>query len=178
MIRVVVGDLVSRSEEAVMRPIRSDLAPLTPASRDLGARAGPLVERRLADVGHIPVGGAVITAGGDLPATFLIHVVTSAEGEPQTPATVRQAVRNGLRRAADWGIASLALPPLGISVGVMGAEEGAQALTKMLVEHMAEGVPPTELVIVVSSGYEEQVFNRVVGEVASGEGSPRSEEAR
>ena len=162
MIRVEVGDLTSRTEEAVMRPIRSDLAPVTPGSRDVAARAGPLIDKRLNDVGRLPVGGAVITPAGDLPTSFLIHVVTSAEDEPHAPSTIRLAVRNGLRRAADWGIESLALPPLGISVGSMGAEEGAEALTDLLLNHLAEGVPPTELVVVVSSAYEEQVFHQVV----------------
>lgn len=162
MIRVEPGELWSREEEAVLRPIRSDLAPMTPAARDLGLRAGPGVAARLEAAGVIPVGGAVITPAGDLAAGFLIHVVTSAVDEPQTTATVQRALKNGLRRAADWGIASLALPPLGISVGDMGAEDGAQVLAEILVDHLGEGQPPLDLVVVVGSAYEEQVVGRVV----------------
>lgn len=165
MIRVELGDLASRAEEAILRPIRSDLAPMTPAARDLGARAGARVAARLEAAGVLPVGGAVITPAGDLAASFLIHVVTSAVDEPQSPTTVQRALKNGLRRAADWGIASLALPPLGISVGDMGAEEGAQVLAEILVDHLGEGQPPLELVVVVGSAYEEQVLGRVVADL-------------
>lgn len=165
MIRVEIGDLTTRGEEAVLRPVRSDLAPVTVASRELGTRAGPDLARRLDAIGRIPVGGAVITPAGDLATSFLIHVVTSAEDEPQTPLSVQRSVRNGLRRAADWGVASLALPPLGISVGTMEAEDAARSLVEMLVDHLAEGAPPLDLVVVVSSAYEEQIFSNLVSEL-------------
>lgn len=162
MIRVVVGDLMSRSEEAVMRPIRSDLAPTTVASRDLAGAAGDEVRTRLEAVGRLPVGGAVITPAGNLPSSFLIHVVGSAEDEPQTPYTIQRALKNGLRRAADWGVASLALPPLGISVGTMEAEEAARTLVEVLVDHLNEGQPPLELTVVVATPYEEQILTQLV----------------
>ena len=162
MIRVEIGTLVSRAEEAVVRPIRSDLAPMTVAARDLGLAAGPDVAARLEANGRIPLGGAVLTKAGGLPSSFLIHVVTCAEDEPQTPSSVERAVRNGLRRAADLGIASLALPPLGISVGTLEAEDSARALVAVLTEHLEAGEPPLDLVVVVSSEYEAQVFSGMV----------------
>ena len=164
MISVVVGDLVERTEEAVMRPVRSDLAPLTPASRDLGLGAGEKMQSRLAQLGVVPVGGAVLTPAGDLTTSYLIHTVTADPEEPQTSLTVQKAVRNGLRRAADLGISSLALPPLGLSVGSMGAEETARVLVELLVNHLDEGRPPLDIVIVVANEYEEEVFSAAVTE--------------
>lgn len=164
MIRVVVGVLSERGEEAVMRPVRSDLAPLTPGSRDVALKAGEAMQTRLAQLGSVPVGGAVITPGGALDAAFVIHVVTADLDEPQTAVTVQKAVRNGLRRAADLEIASLALPPLGLSVGSMGAEEAAEVLVTLLVNHLDEGHAPHDLVLVVANEYEESVFSAAVEE--------------
>jgi O-acetyl-ADP-ribose deacetylase (regulator of RNase III) len=162
LITVVVGELADQANEAVMRPVRSDLAPLTVGARDVGLAAGELVAGRLEQLGSLPVGGAVITPGGDLPADFIIHAVTAAVDEPQSTVTVQKAVRNGLRRAVEWGITSLALPPVGLGVGNMGAEEAAQVLVELLVNHLDEGHPPLELVIAVANEYEESVFSTVI----------------
>ena len=162
MITVVVGELADQAMEGVMRPVRSDLAPLTVGARDVGSAAGDRVAERLAQLGSVPVGGAVITPAGDLPAEFIIHAVTADIDEPQSAMTVQRAVRNGLRRAVEWGLTSLALPPVGLGVGNMGAEEAAQVLVELLVDHLDEGQPPLELVIAVSNEYEESVFNAVI----------------
>ena len=163
MIRLVLGELVDQETEAVLRPIRSDLNPVTAAARDLLVRAGEAVAERLERVGTLPLGGAVMTPAGALPTSFLIHVVVLSAEEPQTPSSVQKALRNGLRRAADWGIASLALPPLGLGVGAMDPEEAARTLVDILSDHLAEGLPPLDLVIVVASPYEAELFRRLVG---------------
>ena len=111
-----------------MRPVQSDFSPVSHASRDLGAEAGESVEQKLLRVGSLPIGGAVMTPAGGLPCDFLIHVVVSSADEPQTSTTVQKAVQNALRRASDMGLSSLALPPLGIGVGMTEPEDAARAL--------------------------------------------------
>lgn len=165
MIRVVIGALSHRAEEAIMRPVRSDLAPLTPAARDLLLLAGEVLQDRVGQLGSMPVGGAVITPGGELGAEFIIHAVLAAPDEPQSSLSVQRAIRNGLRRARDLAISSVALPPLGLSVGSMGAEESARTLVELLVNHLDEGHPPQEFVIVVANEYEEGVFSSVIQEM-------------
>ncbi|MFQ5537216.1 MAG: macro domain-containing protein [Gemmatimonadota bacterium] len=165
MIHVVISQLSAALQEGVVRPIRSDLAPVSPGARDLGQQAGPEVEERLRQGGRLPVGGAVITPGGALGAVFLIHVVTCSEDEPQSALSVQRALRNGLRRARDWGLKSLALPPLGIGVGTMDAEDAARAQVEILVNHIDEGHPPLDLTIVVANAYEEEIFSRLAGEL-------------
>ena len=131
MIRVWVGDLAAIEVEAIVRPIRSDLAPVSSQSRDVATAAGePLVER-LDRVGSLPIGGAVVTPGGDLPADFVIHCVVMSEEEPQSAFTVQRALRNGLRRAADWEMGSLAVPPLGI---VVSSEYEAELFGRLVAE--------------------------------------------
>ena len=163
MIRVVLGALVDGAEEALVCPIRSDLAPMSAAARDVIARAGPTVAERLEGLGQLPVGGAFLTPGGDLEAAFLIHVVTASEDEPETPHSVKRALRNGLRRAAEWDLASLALPPLGMGAGHMEPEDDARAVLEILFDHLEEERPPLELTVVVDNEYEREMFDRLVG---------------
>lgn len=167
MIHVVRGSLLEVEVEAVVRPVRADLSPVSAGSRDLAAGAGALVEEHLARLGSLPLGGAVMTPSGELPSDFIIHAVVMSEDEPQTFATVQKALQNSLRRATDWAIESLALPPLGIGVGTTDPEVAAQALVEILLNHMAEGAPPLDLTVVVTSQFEEDLFTRLVDEMTA-----------
>lgn len=158
MIRVVLGVLADQETDAVLRPIRSDLEPVTPAAREVGRRAGPGVEERLRSTGQIPVGGAVLTPGGDLPAMFLIHAVVMAPEEPQSRGSVERALRNGLARATDWEVTSLAVPPLGLGAGTMDPEPAARAFVEVLRAHLSDGRQPSEITVVATSEFERDLF--------------------
>lgn len=162
MIRIRRGRLGDATTEAVLRPVRSDLAAVTPASRQVGLEAGAAVAERLDGLGDVPVGGAVVTPGGALAAGFLIHAVVQAPDQPMTESTVRRALVNGLRRAQEWGIASLALPPLGTGAGSLEPERWAELVVGVLREHVRGGDQPRELEVVVESEYEEEIFRRRV----------------
>lgn len=165
MIRVVVGDLAAQPAEGLLRPVRTDMAPVSAASRDIAIAAGEQLEERLVRLGTLPLGGAVLTPAGNLAAGFLIHAVVMSEEEPQTGLTVQRALRNGLRRATDWGLASLALPPLGLGVGTTDPEGAARALVEILFNHLDEGAAPLDLCIVVGSKYEAELFEGLIGEM-------------
>lgn len=166
MIRVVVGDLSAQQVDALVRPVRSDLAPVSAASRDIALAAGEELEERMSRLGTLPIGGAVLTPSGKLAAGFLIHVVVQSEEEPQTSLSVQRALRNGLRRATDWGLASIALPPLGLTVGTTEPEDAARALVEILFNHLDEGAAPLELTIVVGSDYEVGLFEGLIDDMA------------
>jgi O-acetyl-ADP-ribose deacetylase (regulator of RNase III) len=174
VIRVVVGELASQAVEGLLRPVRSDLAPVSAASRDIAIAAGERLEERLTRLGTLPIGGAVLTPAGNLAASFLIHVVVMSEEEPQTSLSVQRALRNGLRRATDWGLASLALPPLGLGVGAIDPEGAARALVEILFNHLDEGAAPLDLTIVVASAYEVGLFEGLVEEMKRARSSLRN----
>jgi O-acetyl-ADP-ribose deacetylase len=174
MIRVVVGQLRDQRVDGVMRPVRSDLAPVSGPSRDVVLDAGEELQERLGRLGVLPIGGAVLTPAGTLPAAFLIHAVVMSEEEPQTSMSVQRALRNGLRRAADWGLGSLALPPFGMAVGTADPEVSARAVVEILFNHLDEGSAPLDLTIVVSSEFESQLFGRLVEEMSRARSASRN----
>jgi O-acetyl-ADP-ribose deacetylase (regulator of RNase III) len=135
---------------------------MTAAARDVLHEAGPSVMERLEKMGSLPVGGAFLTPSGSLSADFLIFVVTASVDEAETSHSVQRALRNGLRRAAEWGLVSLAVPALGIGVGHLEPEEDARAEVEILMNHLDEGQPPLELTLVVASEYEKEMFARLV----------------
>ena len=162
MIEVVLGDLAQQNAEAILRPIRADLDPVSAAGREVGRRAGADVEERLRAGGHVPVGGAVLTPGGGLPSMFLIHAVVGSVEEPQSQLSVERALRNGPARATDWGVTTLALPVMGLGAGSMEPEDAARAFVVVLREHVSGGRPPHELTVVAASEYERDLLERLL----------------
>ena len=162
MIRVRVGDLGEAKAAAVVRAVRSDGEAITAVGRRLETLAGPTVSKRLQSLGDLPVGGAVITPGGDLPAGFIVHAVLQSAEEPVTAHTVQRALVNALRRAHDFGLESVALPPLGTGAGNLDAEDAAQLIVDVLRDHLQTPGDPRSFEIVVESAYEEELYTRAV----------------
>lgn len=158
MIEVRRTDLSSVTVEAILRPVNAGGDPVSTAGRNLETAAGEEVVERLRAGGEIPVGGAVLTPGGNLSASFVIHVVVQSADEAASAPGVRRALVNGLRRASDWGIRSLALPPLGAGPLGLDAEEAAGIVLDVLGEHLRTGVEPQTLVVAVETDFEEKVY--------------------
>jgi O-acetyl-ADP-ribose deacetylase (regulator of RNase III) len=162
MIRVLLSHPSAVECEAILRSISSSLEADTPFSREVELLAGADVSERLQSMGELPIGAAVITPGGGLSAMFLIHVVLQSPEEPVTPGGVRAALRNGLRRGEEWGVGSMAIPPLGTGAGNMDAEESADLMVPLIQDHLGTLPNPPKILIVVGNEYEKEVFVRAV----------------
>jgi len=159
MIRVVEGEeWRACGVGAVVCSVGKDLAPITQAEARLAREAGDDVQRRLEALGDLPVGGAIVTPGGNLPVALLIHVVIQAAGEPVTAARLIRAFHNGLRQAAEWGIETVAVPPLGVGAGNLDAESAADAMFEALRRHRLESLMPREVVVFVAGEYDADAF--------------------
>lgn len=168
MIRVVPSDTADVACEAILRSVSSSLEADTPFSREVEVLAGPKVSQRLEAMGELPVGAAVITPGGGLSAGFIIHVVLHSLEEPLTSEGLRAALTNGLRRADEWGLETLALPPLGTGPGNLDAEEAAGIMVPLICEHLSRSSNPREVQILVGGGYEEDVFGKAAADASRG----------
>jgi len=158
MIRVVRGIWTESGTEALLREARPDGGAVSQSGRALLERLGD--EAHLLDLDDAPLGSAWLSPAGSLPASFLIHVVVQGLDEPVTEHSVRMALLNGLRRAAAFGIESVALPPLGIGAGNLEPERSAAVMIETIGEHLEQGEAPTVFEVVVGSDYEEDVFRR------------------
>jgi O-acetyl-ADP-ribose deacetylase (regulator of RNase III) len=162
MIAVVRGDLAQATTRAVLRPVTAEWTAPTPAMRRLEIAAGPEVEAQCQRLGELPVGSAVVTAAGALAAELLIHVVVRSATDPVTTRAVGLALRNGLRRAHEWGVDALALPPLGTGAGNLDAEEAAALMVPILADRRTDAPGLGRIDIHVESDYEQEAFEREI----------------
>lgn len=158
MIEVRVGELTEARAGAIVRPVSTDFSAVNPAMRRLDEVAGPAVREQCQRLGDLPLGSAAITAAGALPADFLIHVVVRSPEENVSPAAVRRALLNGLRRAVEWEIETVAMAPIGVGAGNLDAEESAALMLPILVEHLRSAGHPATVTLVVEDAYQESVF--------------------
>lgn len=158
MIRIQVGALHEAEAEAILRPVSSQLSAVTGAGREVDLRIGEEIHERLRSVGSLPVGGAIVTPGGDLSAPFLIHVAVQSTDEPVSEVGISRGLLNGLRRASEWEIESLAMPPLGTGAGNMDVEASAAVMLPLLISHLREDSHPAGVTISVANEYEREIF--------------------
>lgn len=163
MIEVRLGELAQIPTPGMLRPVTAEWLAVTPAMRRLEVAAGEEVERQCRAMGELPVGSAIVTGGGGLPAELLIHAVVRSATEPVTEAGVSRALLAGLRRADEWGIEALTLPPLGTGAGNLDAEVAADVMVPILEEWLRSDRQPRRIVIVVESEYERDAFARATG---------------
>ncbi len=158
MIEVRVGELATAPTGAVVRPVATDFSPVTPAMRRFDEVAGPAVTEQCARLGDLPLGSAVITAAGELPTGFIVHVAVRSPTDNPTSAIVRQGLRNALRRLTDWDVESVALAPLGTGAGNLDAEESAAAMIPLLAEYERERGRPLGMSVLVEDAYQKAAF--------------------
>lgn len=146
-IRVVQGDIAAQPCEAIVNAANSHLWMGGGVAGAIKQRGGPEIEQEAMRQGPVPVGEAVATGAGRLPARYVIHAVTMdqdlATGEP----SIRAATRSALRLADRLGLRSVALPALGTGVGGFPVDRAAAAMIDEVAAHLARGSGLSEVVL-------------------------------
>ena len=124
-IEAVLGDITTQHVDAIVNAANSSLLGGGGVDGAIHAAAGPrLLEecrelRRTSLPDGLPVGEAVATGAGDLPARWVIHTVGPNKHRGQTdPALLASCFRRSLQVAREVGAKSVAFPA--VSAGVYG----------------------------------------------------------
>jgi O-acetyl-ADP-ribose deacetylase (regulator of RNase III) len=119
-IELIQGDITELSLDAIVNAANEHLQLGAGVAGAIRRKGGDSIQRECDRIGHCPVGGAVVTGGGDLPARWVIHAVGPVwrGGKNGEEDLLASAVRSSLARAEEIGAKSVALPA--ISTGVYG----------------------------------------------------------
>ena len=156
MIRIVVDDLAFAAVDAVLRPADEHLEPVSPESVQLDRAAGAAFAALRQVQDPLDIGAAVVTAGGELTAPFVLHLVIRTEERPTTPDAVRRALASAWQRAADWGLARVAAPLVGAGPGQLDPEAAARLLADTWRASSAAALPGASLTLVVQRDAERE----------------------
>ena len=75
------GDITELNTDAIVNAANASLILGAGVAGAIRAKGGPSIQQECDEIGGCPVGGAVITGGGNLKARHVIHAVGPRKGE-------------------------------------------------------------------------------------------------
>jgi O-acetyl-ADP-ribose deacetylase (regulator of RNase III) len=138
IIVVLKGDLTQMEADAIVNPANSSGSMGGGVAYCIKKAGGDIVEKEAIRKAPIPVGKAVITAGGTLKAGYVIHAPTMKSPAMRIPAeNARLATRAALGLAITKGLKTIAFPGMGTGVGGLGYEEAAKVMIAEIEKKLA-----------------------------------------
>lgn len=162
VIEVIEGDIARVPADAIVNAANNYLWMGAGVAGALKRAGGEEIEREAVSKGPIPVGEAVVTGAGRLPAQYVIHA--AAMGQDLTPSaeTIQQATLNALRQAEKLGVQSVSLPALGTGVGGFPLEEAAKIMVEVVKNFLPQAQHLKKVIFVLYGQESFSVFRRVV----------------
>lgn len=143
------GDITDWEVDAVVNAANTTLAMGAGVAGALKRKGGVIIEEEAMRQGPVEVGEAVLTTGGNLAATHVIHAAVMGPDLRTDPDKIAAATRATLALADKHRITSLALPALGTGVGNVPPPASAQAMLGEVVGHLKAGKSSLRRVIFV-----------------------------
>lgn len=109
--------------------------------------------------GPVPLGGAIATSAGDMPARYVIHAVTMDKPGGETPwAIAFEATVSTLKIARILRVRTLALVALGTGIGGLSYVDCASAMCQALLSDRASTSQLEQVTFAVFGDEAEQAF--------------------
>jgi O-acetyl-ADP-ribose deacetylase (regulator of RNase III) len=160
-LEVVDGDIATLGVDAVANAANNHLWMGAGVAGALKRAGGAEIEREAVAKGPIPVGEAVATAAGRLPAKWVIHGAVMGQDLRTNAQLVERTTLSVLRVADELGAESLALPAFGTGVGGFPLDECARLMVGAVRSH-----EPRTLQRVVFAVFGEDVRHAFEGALA------------
>jgi len=146
---VVEGDITKARVDAIVNPANSLLVMGGGVAGAIKRAGGPEIEEEARRMAPVPVGRAVSTGAGRLPAKYVIHAPTMERPAMRIPLeNAVKATRAALEEAKRLGVESIAFPAMGAGVGGLSVRDVAREMARVV----ASTSPPPRLVVFVAWG--------------------------
>jgi len=149
LIRLIKGDITDLDIEAFVFYAENDLKLGAGFGNAIAVRGGPTIQKELDALAPVETGQAVISAGGDLKAEYVIHAVGPKFQEADTEAKLRTTMLNVLRLADERGITRIAFPAMGAGYYFVPNDVCARTVMDSLTTHLRGATGIREVVICV-----------------------------
>jgi O-acetyl-ADP-ribose deacetylase (regulator of RNase III) len=150
------GDITDWDVDAIVNAANSTLVMGAGVAAAIKRKGGVLIEEEALRQGPIDVGEAVLTPGGNLAATHVIHAAVMGPDLKTDPDTIARTTRAVLAIADKHRLTSIALPALGTGVGHVPPAAAAETMITAVAAHLK--TPKTTLKRVVFVLYQDEAF--------------------
>ncbi len=154
-IELVQGDITESDTDAIVNAANSQLTLGAGVAGAIRSKGGPYIQEECNAIGHCPVGGAVITGGGNLKARHVVHAVGPRQGEGDEEEKLKNATLNSLKVADQNHLKSITFPA--ISTGIYGfpLDACARIMLTTVKEYLSG---PTKIERVVFALFDDKSF--------------------
>jgi O-acetyl-ADP-ribose deacetylase (regulator of RNase III) len=163
-VEVVEADVTGLAVDAIANAANTQLRHGGGVAGAIARAGGPAIQEESDRRAPIGLGEAVETAGGELPARWVIHAATMELGGPTSAEIIRKATASTLAKADDLGARSLALVAFGTGVGGFPVEEAARIEVEEVRRHLAAGSSLETVLFAVFGAQARKAFEDAVAE--------------
>jgi O-acetyl-ADP-ribose deacetylase (regulator of RNase III) len=143
------GDITDWEVDAVINAATSTLAMGAGVAAAIKRKGGVIIEEEAVRQGPVEIGEAVLTTGGNLIATHVIHAAVMGPDLKTNEEQIATTTRAVLAVADKHRLTSLALPALGTGVGHVAPGTSAAAMLNVVVNHLKAGGSSVKRVVFV-----------------------------
>lgn len=143
------GDITDWEVDAIINAANSTLAMGAGVASAIKRKGGVIIEEEAIRQGPVEVGDAVLTTGGNLAATHVIHAAVMSPDLKTDADKIATTTRAVLALADKHRLTSLALPALGTGVGHVPPAAAADAMLNAVVSHLRAGTSSLKRVVFV-----------------------------
>lgn len=136
VLELIDGDLTEMDTDAIVNAANARLILGGGVAGAIKLKGGPEIQAECYKIGGTFVGGAVITAGGNLKAKHVIHAVGPRMDEGNEDQKLKNATLNSLKVADENHLKSISFPA--ISTGIFGFPIGrcAEIMLKTTIDYL------------------------------------------
>ncbi len=153
---VAEGDITRAKVDAIVNPANSLMIMGGGVAGAIRRAGGEEIEREARRYAPVPVGRAVATGAGRLPAKYVIHAPTMERPAMRIPLeNAVKATRAALEEATRIGARSIAFPAMGAGVGGLRVRDVAREMARVVAGGEWRGIERVVFVAWGSEAYEE-----------------------
>jgi len=158
-IRLMKGDVTDVDADAFVFYATENLVLGSGYGTAISLRGGPSIQEELNKLAPVGVGEAVVTGGGQMKASYIIHAVGPKFQEADEETKLRKAIVSALKRAEEKGIKRLAFPPMGTGFYGIPADTCARVMLQTIRECLNGKTQLEEVIICMRDTREVKPFS-------------------
>jgi O-acetyl-ADP-ribose deacetylase (regulator of RNase III) len=158
VVRLQQGDLTALPADAFVYYARENLEIGAGFGTAIQVRGGDTIKKELQAIGHIQMGGAVITSAGKMNARHIIHACGPKFQEPELERKLRDCVLSALKCAEQNGVKKIAFPPMGAGFYGIPLDLCATVMLDVIQSYLRKGTDLEEVTICVIDKREFSAF--------------------
>ncbi len=165
VVRIVKADLLEVNAEGIVYYARTDLMLGSGLGGAIAAKGGPKIQEELKKLAPVPTGQAVVTAGGNLKAKYIIHAVGPKFQEEDLEEKLKTTMENALQKAEENHTQTLAFPAMGAGFYGVPVNSCADIMLSVIGKYLKTETSLKEIIVCLRDSREFGMFQKKIKEM-------------